>query len=32
MRDNKILRKGLEDLNIELHETQFEQLEQYYDL
>lgn len=32
MRDNCKFRKGLQELNIELDERQFEQFEQYYDL
>lgn len=32
MRDNAIFRRGLEKLNIELTEEQFDQFEQYYDM
>lgn len=32
MRDNSLFRRGLEKLNIELTEEQFEQFEKYYDL
>lgn len=32
MRDNTIFKKGLEKLNIELTEEQFQQFEQYYDM